>query len=330
MSVDVHNHVMPTEALDLLRREPSYGVDLVGDEWVGVHHIPFTVVASFYDPAAKLAQLDEKGMDAAVISCPPPMYFYEVDTDDGVQLCEAANEGMEAFCRAQPDRLRWLANLPMQTPDSAVAAYRTAVEHGCVGAAVGASIAGRRLDEPEYEEFWSVVEELGRPVLVHPAFNEFYAALEPYYLQNVIGIPLETTVMVERMMCAGVLSRHPGVRLILLHGGGFVPYQVWRLAHASGVRPEISIDADEVRRAFGQLYFDTITHDVEALQYLAARVGIDHVMLGTDLPYDMATPTPMETLREAFDGAALQKVCCDNAAKVFDLQGLRASDPQSA
>ena len=328
MNIDVHNHVIPEEALDLLRRTPSYGVELAGDEWRGVHHVPFTVVASFREPLAKLAQLDEKNIDGAIVSCPPPLFFYEVDQAAGEELCAASNEGMAAFCRARPDRLRWLANLPLQAPDAAVAAYRGAVADGCVGAAVGTSIAGRRLDEPEYEGFWAAVEELGHPVLVHPAFNEFHAALGQYYLQNVIGNPLETTVMVERMMCAGVLARHPGIRLILLHGGGYVPYQAWRLAHASGVRAEIAIDADEVRRAFGQLYFDTITHDVETLRFLASRVGVDHVMLGTDLPFDMAMATPIETMREAFSGSDLHQVCCDNAARVFGPAGAAGSSEE--
>ena len=141
------------------------------------------------------------------------LFFYEVSSDLGAQLCEAANDGMAKLCAVHPDRLRWLANLPMQDPPRAVAVYRAALAQGCVGAAIGTSIAGQRLDEPVFEEFWAAAEQAGRPVLVHPAFNEPNASLEPYYFQNVIGNPLETTVMVERMICAGVFSVHPELRL---------------------------------------------------------------------------------------------------------------------
>jgi aminocarboxymuconate-semialdehyde decarboxylase len=325
--VDVHNHVMPREALDLLRHDPGYGVAIEGDRWTGVHHVPFTIAAPFYDAPAKIAEMDGKGIGVAVLSCAPPLFFYEVSSDRGTELCEAANEGMAKLCAACPDRLRWLANLPMQDPPRAADLYRAAVGRGCVGAAVGTSIAGQRLDEPPFEAFWATAAQVGRPVLVHPAFNEPHAALEPYYLQNVIGNPLETTVMVERMICAGVFARYPRLRLVVLHGGGYLPYQAGRLAHACGVRPEIPVSAGDVWRAFGQLYFDTITHDVAALRYLARRVGSDHVLLGTDLPFDMALQAPAALLAEAFDEVTRQRIGSANALRLFALNGIPARQP---
>ncbi|MBO0820559.1 MAG: amidohydrolase family protein [Nocardiopsaceae bacterium] len=290
--VDVHNHVMPSSVLELLEREPAYGVRFEGNQWIGAHHVPFTVEESFHDPTAKLAELDSFEIATAVVSPPPQLFYYEVGSELAGTLCDASNEGMSKFCAAAPNRLRWLANLPLQDAPRAVETYRAALARGCSGAAIGTSIAGRRLDEPGFAEFWSFAETAGRPVLMHPAFNEPHAGLDPYYLQNVIGNPLETTVAVERMICAGVFSRHPGLRLVVLHGGGYLPYQAGRLAHASGVRPEIPITASEVSRALRQLYFDTITHDDAALAYLAARAGADHVVLGTDLPFDMALRDP--------------------------------------
>jgi aminocarboxymuconate-semialdehyde decarboxylase len=318
--VDVHNHVMPTEVLDLFHRDPGYGVTVEGCRWTGVHHVPFEIAASFYDPAAKLAEMDSSAIASAVVSSPPPLFFYDVSSDRGAAACEAANQGMARFCAAAAGRLDWLANLPMQDPPLAVQVYRAAGAQGCVGAAIGTSIAGRRLDEPAFEEFWAAAEAMGRPVLMHPAFNQAHAALEPYYLQNVIGNPLETTVAVERMICAGVFAKHPGLRLIVLHGGGYLPYQAGRLAHACRVRPEITISADDVWGAFAQVYFDTITHDAAALAYLVQRVGLDHVLLGTDLPFDMALPEPAALLEQALSQAEAQAVGAKNAARLFSLR----------
>lgn len=317
--VDVHNHVIPQEAIDLLRREPGYGVTIDGDQWSGGHHVPFTITAPFRDPAEKLAEMDRSQIEAAVLSCAPPLFCYDVGSDLAAALCEAANEGMARTCAAAPGRLSWLANLPMQDPPRAVAAYRAALARGCVGAAIGTSVMGRRLDEPDYGEFWDAAEAAGRPVLMHPAFNEPHAALEPYYLQNVIGNPLETTLAVERMICAGVFARHPRLALVVLHGGGYLPYQAGRLAHACGVRPEIPVDAAEVWRAFSQLYFDTITHDLAALRYLAERVGPGHVLLGTDLPFDMALREPAALLQRAFGEQARRQVGQANARLLFGL-----------
>jgi aminocarboxymuconate-semialdehyde decarboxylase len=323
--VDVHNHVIPDEALDLLRRDPGYGVTIDGDRWTGGHHVPFTIEASFHDLAEKIAELDRNQIAAAVVSPPPSLFCYDVSSDRAAALCEAANEGMAKLCAAAPGRLRWLANLPMQDPPRAVRAYRAAIGRGCAGAAIGTSIAGRRLDEPAFEEFWDAAEAAGRPVLMHPAFNEAHAGLEPYYLQNVIGNPLETTVAVERMICAGVFARHPRLALVVLHGGGYLPYQAGRLGHACGVRPEIPIEAPEVWRAFSQLYFDTITHDVAALKYLVERVGADHVVLGTDLPFDMALRDPAPLLAQAFGEDVRRAIGSRNARRLFRLDAAPAA-----
>ena len=174
-----------------------------------------------------------------------------------------------------------------------------------------------------FEEFWAAAEQAGRPVLVHPAFNEPNPALEPYYFQNVIGNPLETTVMVERMICAGVFALHPGLRLVVLHGGGYLPYQAGRLAHACRVRPEIPVQASDVWEAFGQLYFDTITHDTApCATWLSASAPITCCSAPTcrstwrSRSRPWCWPKRSRVLNAASSGAA-------NAARLFGLEGMR-------
>jgi len=329
-SLDVHNHVIPMEVIDLLNSDPTFGVSVAEGEWRGVHHVPFPMVPSFYDVAAKLEHLDRVGIDGAVISAPPPLFFYEQPGPASAQLCAATNDGFARFCAAEPERLQWLASLPIQDPDLAVDAYRAAVAAGARGAALGTSIAGRRLDEPAFERFWAVADELGLPVLLHPAFNEPHEALSTWYLQNVIGNPVETTVAVERLLCAGVLHRHAGVRLILLHGGGFFPYQMGRLRHARGVRSDLRETAEDLLSPMARLYFDTITHDAEALRFLVRQVGEANVLLGTDMPFDMAMQDPMNELRAAFPDDAVRRIAEDNPASLFARAGLEAGSGRLA
>jgi aminocarboxymuconate-semialdehyde decarboxylase len=224
---------------------------------------------------------------------------------------------MSKFCEHSPERFRWLANLPMQDPALATNTFVEASKQGCVGAGIGTSISGRRLDDEAYEEFWTSAERLGLPVLVHPAFNEPHSGLESYYLQNVIGNPLETTVFAERLICAGILERHPGLRVILLHGGGFIPYQLGRLRHARGVRSELAESPRDPFAFLSQLFFDTITHDDQALAYLVSRVGTSQVVLGTDLPYDMAMVEPVDTLRRVLGDKVTEIVAGENPARLF-------------
>lgn len=319
MVIDTHNHVIPAEALELFEAEPSYGVSVVGNRWVGVHHVPFDIEPSFHDAAAKVASLDAASIDAAIVSVSPTLFFYEIGSGAASELCDACNRGMAKLCEQEPARLRWLANLPMGDPSAAVETYREAVAAGCRGAAVGTSVAGRRLDRPEFEEFWAAAAALGLPVLVHPAFNEPHAGLDDFYLQNVIGNLLETTLMAERMICAGVLDRHPALRLLLLHGGGFLPYQAARLRHARRVRPELAASPLDPLASRPQLYFDSLTHDPGSLRLLVEWAGPGHVVLGTDMPFDMGPADAVGEIRAALGEAGLAEVAGRAPAALFDV-----------
>jgi aminocarboxymuconate-semialdehyde decarboxylase len=317
MRIDVHNHAIPEPVLDLLRKEEAYGVRIEGDQWSGGSHAGFPLLPSFTDPAAKIAELESKGMDAAVVSAAPPLFLYDVEPDAGEALARETNLGLARFCQYAPTRLRWMAHVPMRSPERAAMMLDEATESGCVGVEIGTSIAGRRLDEPDFEPFWRVAEMLGLPVMLHPAYNEPSNGLQPYYLQNVIGNMLETTIAIERLICAGVLDRHPHLRILLAHSGGYFPYQAGRLKHARTVRPELEDAPTDPWSYIDRLYFDTITHDGEALRYLVSRVGPARVVLGSDLPFDMATPEPMTALHEAVDETTARQIAESNPAHLY-------------
>jgi aminocarboxymuconate-semialdehyde decarboxylase len=318
MRIDTHNHAIPDRVLDLLRRDPVYRVTVEGDLVRGGNWVDFRVLPSFIDPAAKLAELESKGLHAAVVSAAPkPLFYYEVDADAGAAICRATNVGLAEFCAASPDRLRWMAHVPMQAPGRAVAMLEEAREAGCAGVMVGTSIAGRRLDEPRYEEFWATAERLELPVNVHPGYPEPNPSLEPYFLHSVIGNLVETTTAIERLICAHVLDRHPRLRLLLNHAGGFFPYAAGRLRHSRTNRPELAEAPADPWAYLPQLYFDVITHDVAALRYLVDRVGASQVVMGTDMPFDVAPPDPMGDLVAAVGPEVAARVAETNPASLF-------------
>ena len=318
MRVDVHNHAIPEAVLDLLRHEPLYGVTLTGRRWRGGVHVDFDVVPSFAEPEAKLRELEEKGLEAAVVSVAPMVFYYHVDEDAGERMAMAANEGLAAFCAVAPDRLAWLATVPMQAPERAVAVLRHAAVAGCVGVEVGTGVAGQRLDEDAFEPFWAAAAELDLPVTLHPAYTEgVNPALAPFYLENVLGYPFDTTIAIERLICAGVLDRHPRLRFVLVHAGGYFPYQAGRLRHARTVRVELADSPPDPLRHLDRLFFDIITHDPLALEFLVRRVGHDQVVMGTDLPFDMAPPEPMSLLSAAVDDDVARAIAETNPSALY-------------
>lgn len=320
MKFDVHNHAIPRAAIELLRSHPSYKVSTDGVHWHGGSHVDFTISPSFVDPAAKLKELESRGLDGAVISNAPPLFYYELGIGEGEAMSRAVNSGLAEFCEADPSRLYWMAHVPMQDPTRAANVLREARQQGCVGVHIATSIAGQRLDAPGFTPFWEAVEEAGLTVMIHPGYNAGYPGLGEFYLDNVIGNLLETTVASERLVSSGLLERFPKVRILLVHGGGFFPYGAGRLRHAMSVRPELAAGPKDPFAYTDQLFFDTVTHDKRALAFLVSLVGSTNVVMGTDLPFDMSTPDPIGELTAAVGAQAATRIAETNAARLFGIK----------
>ena len=134
-------------------------------------------------------------------------------------------------------------------------------------------------------------------IFAHPNTIGAGGRLDCYYLTNLIGNPLETTIMVANLMFSGALDELPRLKMLLAHGGGFAPYQVGRFVHGHKVRPETRAHtASSAKDMLKRFYFDTLTHDAQALRYLVELVGPERLVLGTDAPFDMGDENPRGTL----------------------------------
>jgi aminocarboxymuconate-semialdehyde decarboxylase len=315
---DVHNHAVPSQAVELLRTSDGYPVKVEGD-FMEADRVRAELTPVFLDPAAKLEQLARVGLDAAVVSGSPALFAYEADAERGAQLCRAVNRGVAEFCGFDPARLRWLAHVPLQAPDPAAELLPEAADAGAVGAQIGTSVAGTPLADAGLDPVWRAAEQHDMALMLHPAYNNAHPGLEGYHLQNAIGNQLETTIAAERLIVTGVLDRFPRLRLLLVHAGGYVPWQAGRLRHAAAVRAELAASPPDAYAYFGRIFVDTITHDTAALRFLVERVGAENVAMGTDLPFDMATPDPVGALEKAVDEETARRVMEETPARVFKL-----------
>jgi aminocarboxymuconate-semialdehyde decarboxylase len=315
---DVHNHAVPREAVELLRGADGYPIKVEGD-FMEADRVRAELTPVFLDPGAKLEQLAELGLDAAVVSGSPALFAYETDADRGASLCRAVNSGLAELCGFEPARLRWLAHVPLQVPGAAAELLAEAAGAGAVGAHIGTSVAGAPLADAGLDPFWAAAEEHDLPLMLHPAYNNPHPGLEGFHLQNAIGNQLETTIAAERLIVTGVLDRHPGLRLLLVHAGGYLPWQAGRLRHAAAVRAELADSPPDPLAYAGRVFADTITHDTAALRFLVERLGSDGVVMGTDLPFDMATPEPVGALEEALDGDTARVIMEETPGRLFRL-----------
>lgn len=317
MKIDTHNHAIPELVLHFLRENPRYGVAVDSSRIILHGRTAIPLERSFYDPAAKLAELSENGLEAAVISIAPPIFLYQTDLDAGRELCRVTNAGLAEFAAVDPQRMRWMAHVPMGVPDQVPGIALEALAAGAVGIAIACATADLPLDDVAYDPLWAAAAQRRLPVFIHPSGDVKHAGLNDYYLQNVIGNQFQTTVAIERLICAGVLGRFPQLRLLLAHAGGYFPFQAGRLRHATEVKAELAEAPKDPWSFSAQISVDTITHDTRALAYLVGRMGAGSVVLGTDLPFSMATRSPLASLLAATDAPTLKRVAEDNPSRLF-------------
>ncbi len=295
LTVDVHAHFIPVDFIDAARRGRALdGVEIRrvnGEEHVcHPQGYAYPLAPEFWDLEAKLRQMDRLGIDITVLSIAPPLFFYWVDPKAAVEFCRAANEAMARLVAGSGGRLYGLATVPMQDPESAATELRHAItELGLKGVILGTSVEGVPLEDARFEPFWAAAETLEAPVLLHPYYVGPRPGLSDFYLINLIGNPFDTSVAAARLILSGFLDRHPHLRFLLVHGGGFLPYQIGRLDHGFHVRAEARRYIKRPPSAYlDRFYFDTVVHADLPLRFLVDLVGCSRVMVGTDLPFDMA------------------------------------------
>jgi aminocarboxymuconate-semialdehyde decarboxylase len=266
--------------------------------------------------------MDRQGVDLQVIAIPPPNFHYHVPAPVGSDFARIQNDHLIALSASQPDRLHVFATLPLQDVGTALAELdRIAVEPRVRGVQIGTNIDGVDLDDSRWETIWEALEERGLAVWLHPDQRSIAGSdrLARYYLQNLIGNPLESTIAMARLIFGGVVERHSRLRFGFVHGGGFSPYQIGRWDHGWGCRsePRQVIGATPPGEYLRRFYFDSLTHDPLSLDLLGRRVGWDHVVLGSDYPFDMASADPVGAVDQLSLAAGERKALLEDNAHRF-------------
>jgi aminocarboxymuconate-semialdehyde decarboxylase len=259
-----------------------------------------SAVAEFVDIEGILAARDAARVNR-VLLCPwVPLLYYDAGPDEGLARARIQNEALAQVVRDHPGRVSALGALPLQDPALAAGELRALMEGGVLkGVELAASVRGVFLGDDRFEPFWEAAEATGALVFIHPTTRGFdSSAFQDYYLWNTVANPMETAITAAHMVVAGVMERHPGLRVLLAHGGGALLAVRGRMRHAHGFQPQASSRLrespdDSIRR----FYFDTLTHDDALLRALIDYAGADHVLLGSDYPFDMGDARHVDTVR---------------------------------
>ena len=243
VTVDIHAHVGVPEAAKFVEPHLDWSTiplaHFANAETKALNQKQEADIRATAGADRRLADLDAMGVDVQMIAPPPPQCYYTVPLDIAVKAAQMVNDGIAAFCAKRADRFKGFGTVPM--PDGNEAAKeleRCTKELGFKGVQVITNVAGKELSDPAFAPFWKKAEELGALVMIHPNGFTDAARLTRFYFNNVIGNPLETTIALHYLIFDGVLERHPKLKILAVHGGGYLGGYSGRIDHAWGARSD--------------------------------------------------------------------------------------------
>jgi aminocarboxymuconate-semialdehyde decarboxylase len=301
VTYDVHGHYLPGAAMELMGDGPVVVTGGHGSDSIAVNGMPVgATIQQLSSVEYALDAMSAAGLDHRVLTPPPFTYRYWADPETGLRLCRLINDSIAEVAAAHPDRFSGLATVPLQDPELAIGELKRGMsELGLLGLGVGTNVDGRLLSDQGLRGFFAEVMRMSAPVLIHPDFVPS-PRYSDYYLVNCIGMPVETGTTVANMMLTGMLEDLPDLRLCFLHGGGVAPYLMGRVSHSWNARPDTSRDSTlPPEDQLESIYWDTLTHSPQGLGFLVGLVGAEHVVVGTDAPFDMEDSDPLDTLNRA-------------------------------
>jgi len=294
-AIDVHAHLLPVECFEVpSSRGPVVLDDRDGQLWLG--DIPLQVgVAEMSDAQLVLADMDRARIGIRVLS-PPPMGFVVDDVPGAREFCETYNAKLGEVCKESDDRLVGLGTVPLGNVVEAEKTIREISSRGVLrGIAIPPMIGGVTFDEDPFRHVLRLADAMDLAVLVHPV-QTVRPGLENHYLRNLLGNPFETSVAIGGLILGGVVEELPALRICFLHGAGCTPSVLGRWDHGWAARPDAGTGTVErPSESFRRLYVDSLTHGASQLTHLAEVAGPHHVVLGSDYPFDMGDPDPVDS-----------------------------------
>jgi aminocarboxymuconate-semialdehyde decarboxylase len=330
-TIDIHCHLATPASrasVEAYRRPESEPYDYYMGADSVAHNATMlpAIMPLLTEPAARLEQMDRMGIDIQGLSTYVSEHFYWAPALSGAESARIQNDNLARAVAAHPDRFVALgATVPLQDINLAIAEMDRAVDElGFKGLQIGGTVDGANLDEPRFRPFWAAVAAKQIPIIIHPNGYPESQRLGSYFLVNCIGNPLETMVAATRLIFSGLFEEHPGLRVVLPHGGGYLPFYAARADHTWRARPETRarIPDHPPSHYLRMLHYDTVVFQPLYLRHLIEVVGVDRVLLGTDFPFDMSEGDPLGLLAatEGLDQDDRDAISGGNALRLYGIK----------
>jgi len=329
MTIDVHTHVAVPRAAEYIK--PYLDVTTIAlahfssDETKAVNAKQEADIASRIrgNYAERFADMGTMGVDMQLVMPPPPQCYHTVALEYAVPAAQMINDGVAEFVAKHPDRFIPVGTAPMQDGNEAAKELeRCMLKLKFKGVEILTNVAGRELSEPAFAPFWKKAEELGALVIIHPNGFTEGRRLSRFYFNNIIGNPLETTLALHYLIFDGVLERHPNLKILAVHGGGYLGAYSGRIDHAWGARSDCRANLPNPPTSYlKKVYIDTVVFTSLQLEALVKTFGADHLLMGTDYPFDMLEYDPIGHVASvaSFDDTTRAAIAGGNARTLLGL-----------
>ena len=322
--IDVHTHMFSKGWMEAVRaaKDPNFRLGEGEDEGSLIYrgHSIGRIVPEMIDWDLRIKAMDEAKVDIALISLTAPNVYWGTRAQSAA-AARTINDDFAAAERRYDGRIRWMASLPWQNADDAIAELRRAKENGAIGVCTLTNILGTPLTDPRFRPIWREIEAMELPTFIHPTspFSDGMG-LSEYGFFNSIGFTAETSLCFERMIWSGFLDEFPRLKLIACHGGGTIPYLIGRFdimwERTGGGGSSIKEPPSTYLR---RLYFDSIVYRQSTLEFLVQEVGADHVLYGSDYPFRIGDMKGVLSRVDALPPEQRDAIRSGNALRIFDL-----------
>jgi len=328
-TIDLHAHIIVPEAEVLARENPGWTrADEAARKALGEHSYLYNndqaakTINKSTEIGMRLKDMDRMGVDIQVLSPPPTQYYLWAESDLASTLVRIQNERITEVCAAYPDRFFGLGAVALQHPNLAVSQLEECMKtYQMKGVEIASGYLGKDLSNEQFEPFWELAEKLKAVILIHPLGSTLGERTLPYYLSNIIGMPLDTTLALSHLIFSGVFDRYPHLKVCAVHGGGYFPAYIGRFDHGYRKRPESRNMKHPPSEYLRQIYFDTVVFRPDILQGLIKRAGLGQVVVGTDYPFDMGDYDLDALLGNVpgLDDKGLKAIRSENARRLLNL-----------
>ena len=271
----------------------------------------------------RISDMDRMGVDVQAVAVAVYQYYYWADVELGAKVARITNEEFVESTSRYPGRFLPFGTVPLQDTDAAVQELRyLATELGMRGIEIGTHVEGEEISSARLEPFWAEVALLGLVVVIHTHGATHPQRLADHNFVNIIGHAFEATLATAHLIFNGVLERHPDLKIVVVHGGGYLPAYAGRLDHGWRAREDVREGVPQPPTSYlRKFYFDTMVFEPGQLEYLVSTYGADHVLLGTDYPYDMGEDDPLALIASTvgLDQNQIDLVAGGNAARLLGL-----------